>query len=89
MNDPTLHYLQRLRDEVHRFVIGRHRNKRSASFTVSALDDIPGIGASRKRALLLHFGSRAGVEKATLAELEKVTGISGKIARSIYDYFHG
>ncbi len=89
VNDPTLHYLQRLRDEVHRFAIGRHRNKRSKSFTQSALDDIPGIGATRKRALLQHFGSRADVETATLAELQKVTGISKATAQSIYDYFHG
>ena len=89
INDPTLHYLQRLRDEAHRFAIGRHRNKRSKSFTTSSLDDIPGIGGTRKRALLQHFGSRADVETATLAELEKVKGINKAIARSIYDYFHG
>ena len=89
VNDPLLHYLERLRDEAHRFAIGRHRNKRSASFTTSALDDIPGIGATRKRALLQHFGSRADVETATLTELEKVTGISKAIAKNIYDYFHG
>ena len=89
INDPTLHYLQRLRDEAHRFAIGRHRNKRSKSFTTSALDDIPGIGATRKRALLQHFGSRADVETASLDELEKVKGINTTTARSIYDYFHG
>lgn len=89
VNDPTLHYLQRLRDEAHRFAISRHRNKRSKSFTKSSLDDIPGIGATRKRALLQHFGSRADVETATLAELEKVTGINKTTARAIYDYFHG
>jgi excinuclease ABC subunit C len=89
INDPTLHYLQRLRDEAHRYAIGRHRNKRSKSFTTSALDDIPGIGGTRKRALLQHFGSRADVETASLAELEKVAGISKTTARSIYDYFHG
>jgi excinuclease ABC subunit C len=89
VNDPTLHYLQRLRDEAHRFAIGRHRNKRSKSFTKSSLDDIPGIGATRKRALLQHFGSRADVETASLAELEKVTGINKTTARAIYDYFHG
>jgi len=88
-NDPTLHYLQRLRDEAHRFAIGRHRNKRSKGLTTSALDDIPGIGAIRKRALLQHFGSRADVETASLAELMKVKGISHAVARGIYDYFHG
>ena len=88
VGDAALHYLQRLRDEAHRFAIGRHRNKRSAALTVSALDDIPGIGSGRKRALLQHFGSRADVERATLAELEKVAGISKTIARNIYAYFH-
>ncbi|MES2984354.1 MAG: excinuclease ABC subunit UvrC [Pseudomonadota bacterium] len=89
VGDPLLHYLQRLRDEVHRFAIGTHRNKRSASLTTSALDGIPGIGSTRKRALLQHFGSRADVETASLSELEKVKGISKTTARSIYDYFHG
>ncbi|MFZ4124469.1 MAG: excinuclease ABC subunit UvrC [Rickettsiales bacterium] len=87
-NDVTLHYLQRLRDEAHRFAIGAHRKKRSKALTQSALDDIPNIGASRKRALLLHFGSRADVERATLNELENVPGISKKIAATIYEYFH-
>jgi excinuclease ABC subunit C len=89
VNDPLLHYLERLRDEAHRFAIGKHRNKRSAAMTVSALDDIPGIGASRKRALLLHFGARDAIETASLAELENVAGISKKTAKAIYDYFHG
>lgn len=89
INDPTLHYLQRLRDESHRFAIGRHRNKRSKSFTTSSLDDITGIGSTRKRALLQHFGSRADVQTATLDELEKVKGINKTTARAIYDYFHG
>ena len=88
VNDPTLHYLQRLRDEAHRYAIGKHRNKRSKSFTASALDDIPGIGSLRKKALLQHFGSRKAVEGATLTELEKVKGINKTTARSIYDYFH-
>lgn len=87
--DATLHYLQRLRDEAHRFAIGAHRKKRSKTLIASALDDIPGIGSGRKRALLLHFGSRADVERATLAELENVAGISKKIAATIYEYFHG
>lgn len=89
INDPTLHYLQRLRDEVHRFAIGKHRNKRSKSFTQSALDDIPSIGPTRKKALLQHFGSRADVETATLEELGKVKGINKATAQAIYDYFHG
>lgn len=89
LNDPTLHYIQRLRDEAHRFAIGGHRKKRSKSLTQSALDDIPGIGAGRKRALLQHFGSRAAVEKATLSELGNVKGISKTVAKTIFDYFHG
>ncbi len=89
VNDPTLHYIQRLRDEAHRFAIGGHRRKRSKSLTQSALDDIPGIGAGRKRALLQHFGSRSGVEKATITELQNVTGISKTVAKTIFDYFHG
>ena len=89
INDPVLHYLQRLRDEAHRYAIGRHRNKRSNALTTSALDDIQGIGSMRKRALLQHFGGRAQVERATLAELEKVEGISKKTARTIYEYFRG
>lgn len=88
VNDPTLHYIQRLRDEAHRFAIGGHRKKRSKSLTQSALDDIPGIGAGRKRALLQHFGSRAGVERATLAELQNVKGINKAVAKTIFDYFH-
>jgi excinuclease ABC subunit C len=87
-NDPALHYLQRLRDEAHRFAIGSHRVKRAKSLSYSDLDEIPGIGATRKRALMLHFGSKAGVEKATLAELEKVSGINKKVAKVIYDYYH-
>ncbi|MFM9890469.1 MAG: excinuclease ABC subunit UvrC [Rickettsiales bacterium] len=87
--DPTLHYLQRLRDEAHRFAIGRHRAKRTGALITSALDDIPGIGPGRKRALLHHFGSRADVEGATLDELAKVPGISRTMASIIYDYFHG
>ncbi len=87
--DPALHYLQRLRDEAHRFAIGSHRQKRSKSLTHSALDDIPGIGSTRKRALLHHFGSKKGVERASLAELKKVPGISQAVAEQIYGWFHG
>lgn len=89
LGDPLLHYLQRLRDEAHRFAIGTHRQRRSKSLTASALDDIPGIGTTRKRALLKHFGSRAAVERATRDELTRVEGISEKIAQQIHDYFHG
>ncbi len=88
VDDPVLHYLQRLRDESHRFAIGAHRRKRGKAISTSELDAIPGIGATRKRALLHHFGSRKQVERATLAELEKVPGISKKTAQIIYDHFH-
>jgi len=86
-NNAVLHYLQRLRDEAHRFAIGSHRIKRSNAIRESALDQIPAIGASRKRALLQHFGSSKGVEAATLDELEKVEGINKKTAEKIYNFF--
>jgi excinuclease ABC subunit C len=89
VGDPTLHYLERLRDEAHRFAIGAHRNKRSRSLAHSALDDIPGIGPKRKKALLLHFGARADVERATLAELKNVPGIDAKTAEQIFAFFRG
>lgn len=89
VNDPVLHYLQRLRDEGHRFAIGAHRTRRGKSLSASALDDIAGIGKARKRALLLHFGSRAEVERASLAALQQVPGISAKTAALVYHYFHG
>lgn len=88
-NDALLHYLQRLRDEAHRFAITNHRRRRAKAISKSALDDIPGIGAVRKRALMHHFGARAGVEAASVSELMQVDGISAKIAQGIYDYFHG
>lgn len=87
-NDATLHYIQRLRDEAHRFAISSHRAKRSRALTSSALDDISGIGAGRKRALLSHFGSRDAVMQASVRDLQEVKGISEKIAQTIYDYFH-
>jgi excinuclease ABC subunit C len=88
-NDPVLYFIQRLRDEAHRFVIGSHRAGRSKARTHSALDDIPGIGAKRKKALLLHFGSAKAVSRAALADLEAVEGISSAVARKIYDHFQG
>jgi excinuclease ABC subunit C len=87
-NDPLLFYLQRLRDEAHRFAIGAHRQKRSKSMAASPLDDVPGIGPSRKRALLMHFGTGRAVKAAALEDLEKAPGISRTMARGIYDYFH-
>lgn len=86
--DPVLYYLQRLRDESHRFVIGGHRQKRSRAITRNPLDEIPGIGARRKRALLNHFGSARAVSEAGLKDLEKVDGINNTVARRIYDFFH-
>ena len=86
--DPVLYYLQRLRDESHRFVIGGHRQKRSRAITKNPLDEIPGIGARRKRALLNHFGSARAVSEAGLQDLEKVDGINNTVARRIYDFFH-
>ena len=87
-NDPVLYFLQRLRDEAHRYAIGGHRARRSRRLGRSALDEIPGIGAKRKRALLHHFGSARSVERAGLADLEAVEGISRQVAKSIYDHFH-
>lgn len=86
--DPVLYYLQRLRDEAHRFAITAHRTGRSRQLTESELDEIPGIGAARKRALLHHFGSARGVKQAGLADLEATPGISHEIARRVYAHFH-
>jgi len=87
-NSALLFYLQRLRDEAHRFAIGTHRAKRAKSLTVSTLDDVPGIGPTRKRALLMHFGTARAVKGAALEDLEKAPGISRATARQVYDYFH-
>ena len=87
--DPVLYFLQRIRDEAHRFAIGAHRSKRSKGMARSSLDDIPGIGAKRKKALLHHFGSAAAVAEAGRADLEAVSGISSEIANKVYDWFHG
>jgi excinuclease ABC subunit C len=86
--DPVLYFLQRLRDEAHRFAITTHRNARSKKITTSELDDVPGIGAARKRALLNHFGSARGVKNAGLKDLESVTGINSATARAVYAFFH-
>ncbi len=85
--DRVLYFLQRLRDEAHRFAIGAHRSKRARSLTRSSLDDIPGIGAKRKKALLHHFGSAGAVAQAGRADLESVDGISGAMANKIYEWF--
>jgi excinuclease ABC subunit C len=86
--DPVLYFLQRLRDEAHRFAITTHRNARSKKITTSELDDVPGIGAARKRALLMHFGSARGVKGAGLKDLEAVGGINKATARAVYAHFH-
>ncbi|MCF3945894.1 excinuclease ABC subunit UvrC [Acidiphilium iwatense] len=86
--DPVLYFLQRLRDEAHRFAIATHRSGRSKKITRSELDEIPGIGASRKRALLNHFGSVRGVKQAGLRDLEAVIGINRAVARMIYAHFN-
>jgi len=85
---PVLYYLQRLRDEAHRFVIGGHRKRRSAAIGANPLDEIAGIGAGRKRALLQHFGSAKAVSAASLADLSAVEGVSATLARKIFDFFH-
>ncbi|MET4697126.1 excinuclease ABC subunit C [Constrictibacter sp. MBR-5] len=87
-NDPTLYFLQRLRDEAHRFAIGTHRARRTKAIGQSTLDEIAGIGAARKRALLHHFGSAKGVSRAGLTDLEAVPGISSSVAKKVYDHFH-
>lgn len=87
INDPVLHYLQRLRDEAHRFAIGTHRARRKKSGLTSRLDDVPGIGAARKKALLHHFGSSKSVEDASLDQLLKVPGVSKSVAEKIYNFF--
>lgn len=88
VNSPVLFHLQRLRDEVHRFVIGAHRAKRSRAITASPLDEIPGIGPARKRALLLHFGTAGKVRAASLDDLRRAPGVSVAVAQTIYDFYH-
>ncbi|MGV1014593.1 MAG: excinuclease ABC subunit UvrC, partial [Methyloceanibacter sp.] len=86
--DPVLYCIQKLRDEAHRFAIGAHRARRKKAITVSPLDEVPGIGPARKRALLKHFGSAKAVSRAGIADLEGVGGISAQMAKTIYDHFH-
>ncbi|MBU6405824.1 MAG: excinuclease ABC subunit UvrC [Alphaproteobacteria bacterium] len=87
-NSPVLYYLQRLRDEAHRFAIGAHRQKRKADLTKNPLDEIQGVGPARKRALLARFGSAKAVGRAAIAELLDVEGVNAELARRIYDHFH-
>lgn len=88
VNSPLLFHLQRLRDEVHRFAIGAHREKRSRAITASPLDEIPGIGPARKRALLLHFGTASKVRAASLEDLQRAPGVSAAVAQAVYDFYH-
>ncbi|MEO9780660.1 MAG: excinuclease ABC subunit UvrC [Sedimentitalea sp.] len=87
-NDPVLYFVQRLRDEAHRFAIGTHRAKRAKAVGATPLDEVPGVGATRKRALLAHFGSAKAVSRANLNDLKAVDGVSNSLAEIIYDFFH-
>jgi len=87
--DPTLYFLQRLRDEAHRFAIGAHRAKRAKAVSATPLDEAPGVGPARKRALLAHFGSAKAVSRAGVEDLKAVEGISAALAERIYAFFHG
>ncbi len=88
-NHPMLFYLQRLRDEAHRFAIGAHRKKRTAAIGVSTLDQVPGIGPARKKALLMHFGTAKAVRNASLDDLCRAPGVSKAMAQIVYDFYHG
>ena len=87
--DPVLYFIQRLRDEAHRFAIGSHRQRRGRDIREAGLQEIGGIGPARKRALLHHFGTLKAIERASIADLTKVPGVNADIARRIYDFFHG
>ncbi|MFM8608235.1 MAG: excinuclease ABC subunit UvrC [Hyphomicrobiales bacterium] len=86
--DPALYFIQRLRDEAHRFAIGTHRAKRKKAFTANPLDEIPGIGPRRKRALLLHFGTAKAIAQASFEDLTKAPGVNEATAKAVYDFFH-
>jgi excinuclease ABC subunit C len=88
VNSPTLFYIQRLRDEAHRFAIGAHRTKRSKAIGASPLDEVPGIGPARKKALLMHFGTARAVRGASLEDLQKAPGVSKAMAQQLHDYFN-
>ncbi len=89
VNSPTLFHIQRLRDEAHRFAIGAHRQKRSKALTTSPLDDVPGIGPARKKALLMHFGTARAIRNASLADIQRAPGVSAATAQAVYDFYHG
>jgi excinuclease ABC subunit C len=86
--DPTLYFVQRLRDEAHRFAIGTHRAKRKREMVKNPLDEIAGIGPTRKRALLHHFGTVKAIQRAALEDLAKAPGVNAATARAVYDFFH-
>ncbi|MEY3985355.1 MAG: excinuclease subunit UvrC [Pseudomonadota bacterium] len=89
VNAPVLFYLQRLRDEAHRFAIGAHRTKRAKAITSSPLDEVPGIGPARKKALLRHFGTAGAVRAASLEDLQRAPGVSAAVAQAVHDFYHG
>jgi excinuclease ABC subunit C len=86
--DPVLYFVERLRDEAHRFAIGSHRQKRRRDIRDAGLQEITGVGPTRKRALLHHFGTLKAIERASLADLAQVPGISAETAKRVYDFFH-
>ncbi len=88
LRDPVLYFVQRLRDEAHRFAIGSHRQRRSRDIREAGLQEIAGIGPTRKRALLRHFGTLKAIERASVSDLTQVPGINAETARRIYDFFH-
>lgn len=88
VNAPVLFYLQRLRDEAHRFAIGAHRAKRAKAIGASPLDEVPGIGPARKKALLMHFGTGRAVRNASLQDLQQAPGVSSAVAQQVYDFYH-
>jgi excinuclease ABC subunit C len=87
--DPVLYFVQRLRDEAHRFAIGSHRQRRKRELREGGLQEIPGIGPARKRALLRHFGTLRAIERASVADLEEVPGVNAETARKVYAFLHG
>ena len=88
-NHPALFHIQRLRDEAHRFAIGAHRQKRAKALTASPLDEVPGIGPARKKALLMHFGTARAVRNASLEDLKRTPGVNAATAQAVYDFYHG
>ena len=89
VNSPLLFFIQRLRDEAHRFAIGAHRQKRAKAMGASPLDEVPGIGPARKKALLMHFGTARAIRNASLEDLQRAPGVSAATAQAVYDFYHG